>query len=92
LVVVRSHEAHGIRTSQTAIDDQDWDACCLSVVDWGRQSLVVERSEDDAIDLLRGEVLDNLDLLFAVVLFLRAFPNDLDIPQFCSGFLGAGVN
>ena len=39
---------------------------------------VVERREHDAVDVPIDEILDDLDLLFAVVFLQRALPDDVD--------------
>ena len=48
------------------------------VADGFRERVLVQRSQHDAVDFLRDECLDEVDLPIAVVLALGAFPKDID--------------
>jgi hypothetical protein len=43
------------------------------------QGAIVERGEHDAVDSLRTEALDNLDLLLTIVLAQWPFPDNFDV-------------
>ena len=58
---------------------------------WTR-ALGVERGQDDAVDPGRDRVLDELDLLDAIVFLLRALPDHLDVAQLLRGLHGARVD
>ncbi len=70
------------------IEDDNGDLLIDHGLDWSDQGGVVERGEDDPVDALGLELLNDLDLLGAVVLLVRALPNDRDTQVF-AGLLGA---
>ena len=55
-------------------------------------ALAVERGQHDPVDPGGDRVLDELDLLDAVVLLLRPLPDHLDVPELVGGLQRPGVD
>src|SRR5438093_39982 len=78
LVIVRGHEADdGVRL-ESGIDDHRGHACAPGFLDRSHQGAAVERREHDALHTLAEKPLHDLDLLLAIVLAQRPFPDDVD--------------
>jgi hypothetical protein len=76
---------------EVGVEDDDGDLGGLGGLDRSAEGGVAEGGEDDAADALGDEAVDEVDLGFQVVLFERAFPEDVDA-GFLGGFDGAGVD
>src|SRR5688572_12978500 len=80
LVVVGGHvrdEVLAHLALEPAVEDDDRDAGLPRIPDRVQEGGVIERGEHDPLDAGRDEVLDDLDLLRAVVLLLGPLPLDL---------------
>ena len=75
---------------EAGVDANGGDAGGLRLANDLAQAGLVERREQDAVDAAGDHVLNDGDLLFAVVFLLRPFPDDLDA-EFLTGFDCAGV-
>src|SRR5688572_5747473 len=89
-------EADNLFRLQTRIDNHRRNAGTLRVSDRTNESTIVEWREYNAINALRCESFDDLNLLLAIVLTQRAFPDHLDQSplgrEFTCGLVAAGVN
>ena len=94
--VVGGDVAGGHFGFEGGIDNHDGDAGADGAFGGGDEGSVIEWGEDHAVDALRNEVFDDLDLLLAVVLAEGAFPDDFDGLafgfEFLLGFERAGVD
>ncbi len=91
LFVVGGDEADEVFALEVRINNDRWDSGSLRVGDGGAQRRVIEWRQHNAIDAPRNHILDDLDLLLAVVFLERPFPENVDI-QFFGGLEGAGVD
>lgn len=81
---------------QVGIDDHDGHAGLDGALHGLDEGAGISRGEDDAADVAAGEILDDLDLLVAVVLAQRALPEDLGLDalgvEFLLGFGGSAMD
>ena len=86
--VIRCNETAVRVRLQTRIDYDHRDAPSHSVLDRPYQRHLVQRSQNDSVDSAAYKVLDNIDLLFAIVFLFRPDPYGVD-SEFLSSFLSA---
>jgi hypothetical protein len=94
--IVGSHETDNEIRLERRVDDHRRHAGTLRFFDRTGQGAIVQRRQHNSVYSLRGEPLDYLDLLFAIVFAQRALPDDFDFNatrrQFALGLDAAGVN
>jgi hypothetical protein len=76
---------------ETGIPNHNFNAIVMGLLDRADHGFVIQGGESNGIDLLGDEILDDLDLAFAIALDQRPFPDDFDL-FFLSGLVGTGVD
>ena len=96
LAIVGGHEADNRIRIKRRIDDHGRHVGALRFLNRAHQGAIVQRRQHDAIDALRSETFDHLDLLLAIVFAQRAFPDHSHLVarrrKLTRRFDGAGVN
>src|SRR5262249_61837571 len=96
VMIVAGHEADRVLRLERGGDDDRGNAGALRFFDRTDERVLVERREDDAVDVPRGESFDDLHLLFTIVFADRSLPDDVDahaVPRLVArGLHRAGVN
>ena len=77
---------------QSAIEDDRGNPFALGVGHRRHERRGVERRQDDAVDALRHEIADDVDLPLAIVLEQGALPVNIDVAEFLGRLEGAGVH
>ncbi len=96
LAVIGGDIARNRLRQERGVDDDYGDFAARCSLDRSDEGFVVEWGEDDPIDVAADKIFHDLDLLFAVIFFQRAFPDniyrDTLVGQLEFGLFRAGVD